>query len=215
MNDPRARFFLLVLYTTALTLSTSFSTVGILTALGGSLWVLPRVRASTRAFLKAFVPSALVFGSVTWVFQGAIALEAVLRLAGLMLGPWAFFQTTEPESIYQVMLWLRIPRSWGFTFSVSRQFLEILTSDLTEIRHTLLTRGLPLDRPLKRWLSLPRFLLPVLVSSFHTAEQLAETLETRGIAQLPKTQPTFHWKKKDSLGILAGVLLVGISLWTR
>ncbi len=215
MNDPRARFFLLVLYTTALSLATSLTTLGLLTALGSSVWVLPQVRTSTRAFLKAFIPSALVFGTVTWAFQGAIALDAVLRLAGLMLGPWAFFQTTEPESVYQVMLWLRIPRSWGFTFSVSRQFLEILSSDLTEIRHNLLTRGLPLDRPLKRWLALPRFLLPVLVSSFHTAEQLAETLETRGIGQLPKTKPTFRWKKSDSLGTLAGVLLVGFSLWTR
>ncbi|NNM53441.1 MAG: hypothetical protein HKM05_01795 [Spirochaetales bacterium] len=215
MNDPRARFFLLVLYTTALSLATSLTTVVSLTVLGASVWVLPRVRASTKAFLKAFIPSALIFGSVTWAFQGAIAFEAVLRLAGLMLGPWAFFQTTEPESIYQVMVWLRVPRSWGFTFSVSRQFLEILTSDLTEIWHTLLTRGLPLDRPLKRWFNLPRFLLPVLVSSFHTAEQLAETLETRGIAQLPQSHPTFHWKKKDSLGTLAGFLLVGFSLWTR
>ncbi len=216
MNDPRAKFLLLLLYSIALSTASSLFTTVLLTTLSLSVLFLPLVRKAGKTYLQAFLPSALVLGCITGILQGPVlAFEVICRFGGLLLGAWAFFQTTEAEQVYYVLLWLHLPRSWSFTFSVSQQFLRILAADLAEIRVNLIARGLPLDRPLQRFLALPRFLLPVFVNSFRTAEQLAETLETRGLSHLPRIHPSFTWQKADTGGTLVGVFLVSFSLWFR
>ena len=212
MKDPRAQLLVLVLFTAEMTHTVHPVVLGSGALLSGLFGFYRPVRKSLPAFFKTLLPSAVVYGLLAWVLQGpAAAVTAVGRFSVLVAGPWVYFQMADAQALYQTLVWLRLPPSWSFTLALSRQFLKVLSADLAEIRQNVQARGLPLDRPLRGITALPRFLLPVLVSSFRTAEQLAEALETRGLAHIPRPQVSFAWSWKDTAGTAAACVVFGLA----
>ena len=117
------------------------------------------------------------------------------------------------EDIMQPLKWFRVsPRKVTLMLSISLRFIPTVFEEADKILKAQASRGMDLkDQSLGRKARLLiSLLVPVTISAIRRAEELVDSMESRGY-KLNKPRSRFHilrWQPKDSLLILAVILLL-------
>ncbi|MCL6457841.1 MAG: energy-coupling factor transporter transmembrane protein EcfT [Gorillibacterium sp.] len=117
------------------------------------------------------------------------------------------------EDIMQPLKWLRIsPRKITLMLSISLRFIPTVFEEADKILKAQASRGMDLkDQSLGRKARLLiALLVPVTIGAIRRAGDLVDSMESRGY-QLSKPRSRFHilhWKRSDSLLILAVIVLL-------
>lgn len=210
MLDPRTKLVISIFYAVLVTVSVSLSE---LTVAWGILMVFLLLLGKGREFLvwmRLAVPMSLFFGAVTWwsanIAMGAVAALKLLTLATIF---FAFFSTTTPEDLGNALIKLGVSYSIAFVLSTSLQFVPIIGRKAKNVVDAQRARGIPL-RP--GWSALrhyPALLVPLLIQAFQLAEELAESMESRGFGRPGRTfLQHYRLNTADWLAIAAGFLLM-------
>ncbi|MBC8079890.1 MAG: energy-coupling factor transporter transmembrane protein EcfT [Gorillibacterium sp.] len=117
------------------------------------------------------------------------------------------------EAIMQPLKWLHMsPRKVTLMLSISLRFIPTVFEEADKILKAQASRGLDLkDQSLGRKARLLiSLLVPVTISAIRRAEELVDSMESRGY-QLNKPRSRFHslrWQQLDSLLVLAVIILL-------
>ncbi|MEM0444894.1 MAG: energy-coupling factor transporter transmembrane component T [Nitrososphaerota archaeon] len=92
-----------------------------------------------------------------------------------------FFLTTSPDEFGKLMLKLRIPYVYTFTFVAAVRLAPVIADEAQEIINAQRSRGVEFERgnPVKRVRALVGVFIPLLVNSLRRAYEMAEALEVK------------------------------------
>jgi energy-coupling factor transport system permease protein len=195
--DPRSKLFVSLAAMIAMILAkrTSFFlwALGILFA---GVWQLGLFRP-WLGLLKGLGAALAGFFIIAWIaFDTAAAVQAALRLLGISMIFFLYFQTTAPEALANSLIKIRVPYSLAFVLSASLQFVQVLARKAANIRDAQRARGIPLEGPWGTVRHLPALAGPLLIQAFKFADELAEAMEARGFGapgRRFRKEPRFAW----------------------
>jgi energy-coupling factor transport system permease protein len=201
--DPRAKLALAVAYTAALVGTTrgEFLLIGLaaviwlILALGLLSPWLRMLRLTVVMTAVVFVVSILSFGLQT-------ALSTALRLLAIVSGSFLFSQMTPPEDLANVLVRMRVPYAFAFILTTGMQFVPVIQRRLAEVRDAQRARGIRLEGDLGSLRNYPALLVPLLVSSFQLADQLAEAMEARGFGSPHRSSALVYRLRWADYGLL-------------
>lgn len=210
MFDPRTKLTLSIFYAVLVMASGHLPVLaiewGILVLF--TLWV--RQGKEYLRWMRLVVPMSLFFGAVTWwsanIVLGAAAAVKLLALATVF---FAFFSTTTPEDLGNALIKVGVPYAIAFVLSTSLQFVPIIGRKAKNVVDAQRTRGIPF-RP--GWSSMrhyPALLVPLLIQAFQLAEELAESMESRGFGRPGRTfLQEYKLNTKDWIVMTVGLFLL-------
>ena len=173
------------------------------------LW-LQTLRLTLAMTIIVFVISLLSFDLMT-------ALVTCIRLWAIVTSFFLFFQTTAPEDLANSLVKMGLPYAFAFILTTGMQFVPVIRRRLAEVRDAQRARGIRLERDLASLPNYPALLVPLLISSFQLADQLAEAMESRGFGTPHRTfavEYKMHWQDYGVL-LLAAAGLVTVAFWGR
>ncbi len=184
-----------------------------LVLLGGIL-VAAAARGYTR-WLLLVLPMTLFFGLVTGLaFDAATGFRAGLKLLTLMTVGYVFFISTPPEDLGNALVQSGLPYTVAFIMSAGLQFVPVMGDKARHVIEAQQTRGLPVTLGWRALRHYPAFLLPLLIQAFQMADELAETMETRGFGKPGRSFfIEFHLHTRDYLALGAGLAFVAWWIW--
>lgn len=217
MFDPRTKLTLSIFY--AVLVMASGYLLGLAVEWGVLVLFLLWVRQGKEylQWMRLVVPMSLFFGAVTWWSANmAVGAVAALKLLALATVFFAFFSTTTPEDLGNALIKAGMPYSIAFVLSTSLQFVPIIGRKAKNVMDAQRARGIPF-RP--GWSALrhyPALLVPLLIQAFQLAEELAESMESRGFGRSGRTfLQDYRLNTKDWLAMTAGFLMMMVCLfWT-
>ena len=218
MFDPRTKLIFSMFY--AVLVVASRRTAG-LTLEWGALILLIVLMAQGKAYLRwlrLVVPMSLFFGAVTW---WSINLEsgtvAALKLLVLTTVFFTFFSTTLPEDLGNALVEWGLPYTVAFVLSTSLQFVQVISRKAKNVLDAQRTRGIPVEPGWSALRHYPAFLVPLLIQAFQLAEELAESMESRGFGRPGRTfLKDYRLGIQDWLALGVGFLiLTALCLWQR
>ena len=112
----------------------------------------------------------------------AQGLTVAFRIQAMTLAIFALLFTTHTDTLMQGLVRLKMPYSWGLMLSLSLRFVPTFANAYSSIQQAQQARGLEYEstRGLKRVREMMPVLVPMLIGSFRSSEQLAIALEARG-----------------------------------
>ncbi len=190
--------------------------------------VLLRLARSARYMLSTMrgaIPLvALVFLlSLLGVLESAVAYGELLyrasassiRFLAFLTSFNIFFLTTSPDEFGQLLLKLRIPYVYSFTFVAAVRLAPVIADEAQEIIDAQRSRGVEFEKgnPLKRLRVLVGLFVPLLINSLRRAYEMAEALEVKcfGASERRTTYKEIRATRRDILAaivILAAFTLV-------
>jgi energy-coupling factor transport system permease protein len=201
--DPRAKLALAVGYAVALIVTTRLESLLIELVLGALLTVpLGLLRPWLRMLRLALVMTAVVFAVSFLSFGLQAALITSLRLLAIVTGFFLFSQTTAPEDLANVLVKMKMPYAFAFILTTGMQFVPVIQRRLMEVRDAQRARGIRLESDLVSLPNYPALLVPLLVSSFQLADQLAEAMESRGFGSPHRTFAVHYRLRWPDYGLL-------------
>ena len=207
--DARAKLLSLIALVVALIYTGSAAGYGIMTALTALLVFLARldlrtafasVRRVAPFFLVIFLMNTLFYDGGEalwswWIFQpsaaGAIiGANVVLKLIFIMILFNILMSTTPPMKVTAALAALLQPLSYigipvselALMISVAIQFIPTLMEETETIRKAQMARGAKFDSPRlrdKAQSAMP-LVIPIFISAFRRADELATAMEARG-----------------------------------
>mgnify|MGYP002852822500 CR=1 FL=1 len=162
--------------------------------------------------------------SITW--EGlALALTMILRLTMLIMGSSMMTLTTTPNNLTDglekglgFLKIFKVPVSdIAMMMSIALRFIPILMEETDRIMKAQLARGADFESGnlVKRAKSLVPVLVPLFVSAFRRAGDLAMAMEARcyrGGETRIKMKPLIY-KKRDYIAYIVMILFLGVSIW--
>jgi energy-coupling factor transport system permease protein len=216
MLDPRTKLLLALFYAVFVVAS---GRLAWLLVEGGLLLLLVVLIGEGKAYLcwlRLVLPMALFFGAVTWWTADAeTAVIAALRLLILTSTFFAFFSTTTPEDLGNSLVKVGLPYAVAFVLKTSLQFVPVIGRKARNVFDAQRARGIPLSPGWSALRHYPAFLGPLLIQSFHLAEELAEAMEARGFGRSGRTfLKEYQLQVRDWLVLAVGFLtLVAFLAW--
>lgn len=142
-------------------------------------------------------------------------LAQSMRFVGLSLAGIAVTVSTPPDRMFAALSQLRVPFGLALMAATALRFLPALAEEALTVRRARAARGRPAWRrgPLA-WLRLEVSLLrPVVARSWRRAQNLAESLDTRGFDPVSPRQPRrpLVMRPRD-WGVLATAAVVSLSV---
>ncbi len=126
-----------------------------------------------------------------------------------------FFLTTSPDEFGQLLLKLRIPYVYSFTFVAAVRLAPVIADEAQEIIDAQRSRGVEFEKgnPLKRLRALVGLFVPLLINSLRRAYEMAEALEVKcfGASERRTAYREIRATRRDILAavmILAALTLV-------
>jgi energy-coupling factor transport system permease protein len=218
MFDPRTKLILSIFYAVLVMVSIQFASLAVE---WGALVLFIVFMAQGKAYLRwlrLVVPMSLFFGAVTWwSVNGEAGAVAALKLLALTTTFFAFFSTTMPEDLGNALVKSGMPYAVAFVLSTSLQFVPVINRKAKNVLDAQRTRGIPVEPGWSALRHYPAFLVPLLIQAFQLAEELAESMESRGFGRPGRTfLKDYRLGIQDWLAIGVGFLiLTALCLWQR
>jgi energy-coupling factor transport system permease protein len=218
MFDPRTKLIISIFYAVLVVVSIQFASLAVE---WGVLILFIVFMAQGKAYLRwlrLVVPMSLFFGAVTWwSVNGEAGAFAALKLLALTTVFFAFFSTTMPEDLGNALVKSGMPYAVAFVLSTSLQFVPVISRKAKNVLDAQRTRGIPVEPGWSALRHYPAFLVPLLIQSFQLAEELAESMESRGFGRPGRTfLKDYRLVIQDWLAIGVGFLiLTALCLWQR
>ena len=243
--DPRTKLLCVILYIVALFNAKGPLTYGIMIAVLAVCILVSRVewRALTRGlkpvyFIVAFTAIMNMFFTAgtpvadVWLlrhitFEGIVsAVQMILRIVLLIMGTFLMTYTTSPialtdglESLLSPLKKLRLPiHELAMMMSIALRFIPTLIEETDKIMKAQMARGADFENGnlVKRAKAMIPVLVPLFISAFRRANELAMAMEARcyhGSEGRTKMKP-LKYKKNDRIayGVLAAYLCAMIAL---
>ena len=206
--DPRTKLLAVILYIVALFNARGVVTYAIMAAVLAACVLLSRVpfKSLTRGlkpvyiivaftaimnmFFTAGTPVADVWLLRHITFEGIVsAVQMILRIVLLIMGTFLMTYTTSPialtdglESLLSPLKKLRLPiHELAMMMSIALRFIPTLIEETDKIMNAQKARGAQLDtgKMLDRVKALVPVLIPLFISAFRRADELAMAMECR------------------------------------
>lgn len=236
--DPRTKLLLVVVYIVALFLCKWFVSYALALAFLITAVVLSRIRPKAlfkglkplliiilfTAFLNLFYTDGTVLVKF-WIFkitrEGiSNALFLILRIMMLVMGTFLLTYTTSPialtdglESLLSPLKKIRFPvHELAMMMSIALRFIPTLIEETDKIISAQKARGADFETGniFRRAKALVPILVPLFVSAFRRADELATAMECRcyhgGEGRTKLKQLRFH--RRDILTLLLGAMLL-------
>ena len=237
--DPRTKLLMVVLYIVALFLAKWWVSYGLMLAFLVTAVVLSRIRPKTlfrglKPLLIIIIFTALINlfysdGQVLvqfWIFritrEGILqAVFLVLRIMMLVMGTFLLTYTTSPialtdglESLLSPLKKIRFPvHELAMMMSIALRFIPTLIEETDKIISAQKARGADFETGnlIRRAKALVPILVPLFVSAFRRADELATAMECRcyhgGEGRTKMKQ--LHYRLRDVVTLLLGAALLG------
>ena len=200
-TDPRVKLLMLVLTVVLLLV---FQNLWIMLATWFLILILhrsakvpmDRIRFLLRALLPVtilmpliwviFYPAGEIIISIGFInIRGeslAEGLTVALRIQAMTLAIFAVLFTTDTDTLMQGLVRLRMPYSWGLMLSLALRYVPNFANSYSSIHQAQQARGLEYEstRGLKRVREMMPVLVPMIIGSFRSSEQMSIALEARG-----------------------------------
>ena len=237
--DPRTKLLMVIVYIVALFLCKWFVSYGVALAFLVMVIILSKIRL--KALFKGLKPLLIIIlftailnifytdGTVLvefWIFritrEGLInAFFLVLRIMLLVMGTFLMTYTTSPialtdglESLLSPLKKLHFPvHELAMMMSIALRFIPTLIEETDKIISAQKARGADFESGnlLQRAKALIPLLVPLFVSAFRRADELATAMECRcyhgGKGRTKLKQ--LHYRRRDILSLLLGAVLLG------
>jgi energy-coupling factor transport system permease protein len=151
----------------------------------------------------------------------AQGLTVALRIQAMTFAIFALLFTTDTDTLMQGLVRLKMPYSWGLMLSLALRYVPNFANSYSSIRQAQQARGLEYEssRGLKRVREMMPVLVPMIIGSFRSSEQMAIALEARGF-DAPGVQRTYlhviRMRARDwalvAFGILATLALLALNI---
>ena len=237
--DPRTKLLMVVLYIVALFLAKWWVSYGLMLAFLVTAVVLSRIRP--KALFRGLKPLLIIIiftalinlfysdGQVLvqfWIFritrEGILqAVFLVLRIMMLVMGTFLLTYTTSPialtdglESLLGPLKKIRFPvHELAMMMSIALRFIPTLIEETDKIISAQKARGADFETGnlFRRAKALVPILVPLFVSAFRRADELATAMECRcyhgGEGRTKMKQ--LHYRLRDIVTLLLGAALLG------
>ena len=237
--DPRTKLLMVIVYIVALFLCKWFVSYGVALAFLATVIILSKIRL--KALFKGLKPLLIIIlftavlnifytdGTVLvefWIFritrEGLInAFFLVLRIMLLVMGTFLMTYTTSPialtdglESLLSPLKKLRFPvHELAMMMSIALRFIPTLIEETDKIISAQKARGADFETGnlFRRAKALVPILVPLFVSAFRRADELATAMECRcyhgGEGRTKMKQ--LHYRLRDVVTLLLGAALLG------
>ena len=237
--DPRTKLLMVVLYIVALFLAKWWVSYGLMLAFLVTAVVLSRIRP--KALFRGLKPLLIIIiftalinlfysdGQVLvqfWIFritrEGILqAVFLVLRIMMLVMGTFLLTYTTSPialtdglESLLSPLKKIRFPvHELAMMMSIALRFIPTLIEETDKIISAQKARGADFETGnlFRRAKALLPILVPLFVSAFRRADELATAMECRcyhgGEGRTKMKQ--LHYRLRDVVTLLLGAALLG------
>ena len=237
--DPRTKLLMVVLYIVALFLAKWWVSYGLMLAFLVTAVVLSRIRP--KALFRGLKPLLIIIiftalinlfysdGQVLvqfWIFritrEGILqAVFLVLRIMMLVMGTFLLTYTTSPialtdglESLLGPLKKIRFPvHELAMMMSIALRFIPTLIEETDKIISAQKARGADFETGnlYRRAKALVPILVPLFVSAFRRADELATAMECRcyhgGEGRTKMKQ--LHYRLRDVVTLLLGAALLG------
>ncbi len=237
--DPRTKLLMVVLYIVALFLAKWWVSYGLMLAFLVTAVVLSRIRP--KALFRGLKPLLIIIiftalinlfysdGQVLvqfWIFritrEGILqAVFLVLRIMMLVMGTFLLTYTTSPialtdglESLLSPLKKIRFPvHELAMMMSIALRFIPTLIEETDKIISAQKARGADFETGnlFRRAKALVPILVPLFVSAFRRADELATAMECRcyhgGEGRTKMKQ--LHYRLRDVVTLLLGAALLG------
>jgi energy-coupling factor transport system permease protein len=245
--DPRTKLILTVVYIAALFIADSYISYGIMLAVLITCVALSHIRP--RNLFKGLKPLILIivltgilnlfytggrelvhFWIFTITYEGIVrAVLMVLRIVMLVTGTFLLTYTTSPlaltdgiESLLSPLKKLHLPiHELAMMMSIALRFIPTLIEETDKIMSAQKARGADFEtgKLTERARALLPLLVPLFVSAFRRADELATAMECRcyhgGHGRTRMKQLHWHWQDFVALGLgaalLAGEILLKVN----
>ena len=235
--DPRCKLLMTVVYIAALFTAENYVSYAAMLVVTGvcialsriplkvilrglkPLWIIIALTAVLNMF---FTPGRelVSFWKITITYEGLVrAVFMVLRITMLIAGTFLLTYTTSPialtdaiERLLSPLKKLHVPvHTFAMMMTISLRFIPTLLEDTVKIMTAQKARGASFSEGnlVQRAKALVPILVPLLVSSFHRAEELATAMECRcyrGEAGRTKMRQ-LHAASRDYIAMTVTVLL--------
>lgn len=236
--DPRSKLILVIVYIVALFSAKSFVTYGlVLAALCGVIAV---SKIQPKVILKSMKPLLVIISLTGllnllytqgeplvhfWIFtitkEGIFsALFMVLRISMLISGTFMLTYTTSPialtdglEQLLNPLKRVKVPvHELSMMMCIALRFIPTLIEETDKIMSAQKARGADFETGnlLQRAKALIPILVPLFISSFRRADELAVAMECRcyhgGEGRTRMKQ--LHYGKNDAIALIGGVVLL-------
>jgi len=151
----------------------------------------------------------------------AEGLTVALRIQAMTFAIFALLFTTDTDTLMQGLVRLKMPYSWGLMLSLALRYVPNFANSYSSVQQAQQARGLEYEstRGLKRVREMMPVLVPMIIGSFRSSEQMAIALEARGFGA-PGVQRTYlnviHMRAMDwaivTVGLLAAVALLVLNI---
>ena len=188
--DPRTKLLCVILYIVALFSAKSVLTYGIMIAGLKPVYFVVAFTAIMNMFFTAGTPVADVWllRSITW--EGIIAaIQMVLRIILLIMGTFLMTYTTSPialtdamENLLGPLKKLKLPvHELAMMMSIALRFIPTLIEETDKIMSAQKARGADFETGniFQRAKALVPILVPLFISAFRRADELATAMECR------------------------------------
>ena len=237
--DPRTKLLMVIVYIVALFLCKWFVSYGVALAFLATVIILSKIRL--KALFRGLKPLLIIIlftavlnifytdGTVLvefWIFritrEGLInAFFLVLRIMLLVMGTFLMTYTTSPialtdglESLLSPLKKLRFPvHELAMMMSIALRFIPTLIEETDKIISAQKARGADFETGniFRRAKALIPILVPLFVSAFRRADELATAMECRcyhgGKGRTKLKQ--LRYRRRDVLSLLLGAVLLG------
>jgi len=211
--DPRTKLLLVAIYTVIVVLEKTPA------VLGGALGVVLALLAGTGQFrrwlrtLKITGPMMAVALIIAFVaFGWQITLLVGLRLLCVVGAFFLLFQTTPPEDVAGALVKMGVPYTFAFILTTAMEFVPVIQRKVGNVIDAQRSRGIPVELNWRGLRYYPALLVPIMVSSFTLADELAMTMESRGFGRPGRTfyrEYAFGWA--DYIAMALGLAI--LALW--
>ena len=142
----------------------------------------------------------------------AFGLAAALKIDGMIVAGMIFLSATRTEEIVLALIRLRVPFPAAFAFSLALRMVPTILGTAVTVTEAQRSRGLDLATggPIRRLRKHVPLLVPILLHTLRSTDQLAMALECRGFGARRERgsylEIGFH--RRDAAALLVGGLLL-------
>jgi energy-coupling factor transport system permease protein len=162
--------------------------------------------------LRLLIPMVLVASLITLAAFGLkVALVVSIRLLALTSAFFIFFRTTLPEDLAGALVKMGVPYVFAFILTTAMEFIPVIQRKVMGIMDAQRSRGIPLEFGWRALRHYPALFIPVMVSSFSLADELAMAMESKGFGKKGRSfykDYKLTWKDWAALSLTAFSLLL-------
>lgn len=240
--DPRAKLLLVVVYIAALFTAVNYVSYAFMLVVTGAMIAASRIPLKSilhglkplfiiillTALLNVFFTPGtplVTLGPVTITREGLIrAVFMVLRIMMLISGTFLLTYTTSPialtdgmEILFGSLKKLRVPvHEMSMMMSMALRFIPTLIEETDKIMSAQKARGADFEtgRLIDRAKALLPLLVPLFVSAFRRADELAIAMESRCYHgdQGRTRMKQLRWQTRDTLAMLTGCAVLAATI---